>query len=224
MKYLVFIGSGGFARELLWLAREVNASREAVGHNDPVYRILGFISEEPGEPGGLGGLSVLGNDEWAIQHLERNVHFVVAIGDPIRRRAIATRYLAEGFPAATLVHPSVLMAEDVRLGQGCVLCAGAVLTTNIQLGDFVSVNLNATVGHDSVLGAYTTVHPGANLSGDVQVGEGCDLGSGSVILPGKRLGDQVVLGAGAVVTKDLQGGRTYIGVPARPAGPARPTD
>lgn len=220
MKYLMFIGTGGFARELLWLAREVNRSQDSVGRPEPVYRILGFVSENKDDAQELGGLPVLGDDAWVFEHLERNVHFVVAVGDPDQRKKIAERYLEAGFRPATLIHPSVSMAEDVRLGRGCVLCAGAVLTTNIQLGDFVSVNLNATVGHDTELGAYSTVHPGVNISGGVQIGESSELGSGSVVLPGRKIGAKAVLGAGSVVTRDLEGGRTYIGVPARPAGPS----
>lgn len=220
MKYLMFIGTGGFARELLWLAREVNRSHDAVGRNEPVYRILGFVSESKEEPKELGGMPILGDDAWVFENLERNVHFVVAVGDPKLRQEIAKRYLDAGFRPATLIHPSVNMAEDVRLGRGCVLCAGAVLTTNIQLGEFVSVNLNATVGHDALIGAYTTVNPGVNISGGVVIGDSCELGSGAVVLPGRKIGDGVSLGAGAVVTKDLEGARTYIGVPARPASPS----
>jgi len=214
MKYLIFLGTGGFARELLWLAREINREAESVGRNEPVYRILGFVGEEENGPKELGGLPVLGNDAWVFEHLERNVHFVAAVGNPALRKKIAGRYLEEGFRPATLIHPSVPMAEDVQLGQGCVICAGAVLTTNIRLGAFTTVNLNATVGHDVVVGGYSTIHPGANISGAVQLGEGVEVGTGAIVLPGLEIGDAAVIGAGAVVTKALEGGKTYVGNPA----------
>lgn len=215
MKYLIFLGTGGFARELLWLAREINRETELGGRQDPPFRILGFVGDESGNPDELGGLPVLGNDAWVFENLERNVHFVPAVGDAALRRTLAEKYLAEGFRPATLIHPSVKMADDVRLGQGCILCAGAILTTNISLGDFCSVNLNATVGHDVRVGDFCTIHPGANISGNVQLASHVEIGTGAVVLPGLSVGEGAVVGAACVVTKSLEGEKTYVGNPAR---------
>jgi len=218
MKYVIIVGTGGFAREVLWLLQEINRSHEVGGRLDPTYRVLGFVAEAGEEQFAkdIGGLPVLGDDAWAFEHLERNVCFVPAVGDPAMRRIIAEKYVEAEFRPVTLVHPSVNMADDVRLGRGSLLCAGAVLTTHIELGAFSIVNLNATVGHDCSFGDYCTLHPGVNVSGGVSLGNGVELGTGATLIQGVNVEDDVVVGAGAVVTKDLPGGKTYIGVPARP--------
>lgn len=217
MKYVIIVGTGGFAREILWLLQEINEAHDTGGRTEPIYRVIGFVGESgDGEGGGdLGGFPIVGDDNWAFENLERNVCFVPGVGDPTLRKKIAERYLEAGFRAITLVHPSVNMAADVVLGQGTILCAGAVLTTNIQVGAFTLVNLNATVGHDCSIGAYSTIHPGVNVSGDVRLGEEVELGTGSALIQGVNVGDRAVIGAGAVVTKDLEGDKTYIGIPAR---------
>ncbi len=217
MKYVIIVGTGGFARELLWLIQDINQAQSHGGRTDPSYRVLGFIAEDNKEQwaSDLGGLPIMGDDDWAFEHLERNVCFVPGVGSPGLRRKIAEKYLEAGFRSLTLVHPSVHMADDVVLGQGAVLCAGSILTTNIQVGAYVIVNLNATVGHDCTIGDYTTIHPGVNVSGQVFLGEEVELGTGAALIQGVSVGDQAVIGAGAVVTKDLEGEKTYVGVPAR---------
>ena len=217
MKYVIIVGTGGFAREILWLLQEINQAQSQGGRIDPPYRILGFISEESDQQWGTdhGGLPIMGDDAWAFENLERNVCFIPGVGTPIMRRKIAEKYLEAGFRSLTLVHPSVHMADDVTLGQGSILCAGAVLTTNIKMGAFSIVNLNATVGHDCSIGDYSTIHPGVNVSGQVTLGKEVELGTGSALIQGVTVGDGAVIGAGAVVTKDLEGAKTYVGVPAR---------
>lgn len=203
----MIIGTGGFAREVLWLVQEMNKANEAA------VQVVGFIGPEG--KGRLNGFPILGDDSWAFQRIDRKVWFVVALGDPKLRRTLAESYLEQGFRAMHLVHPSVHLAEDVQLGAGAILCAGVALTTQITVGDFAIINLNATVGHDSVIGAYATLHPGVNVSGDVIIEENAELGSGAVVLPGLRIGAGAVLGAGAVATKDLEQGKRYIGLPAQ---------
>ncbi len=93
------------------------------------------------------------------------------------------------------------------------------MTTNIRMGRHVLLNLNCTVGHDTVLGDYVTVSPGVNISGRVRLDDGVDCGTGASILPGVAVGHDTRIGAGSVVTKDWPPELTLVGVPARPMAP-----
>jgi serine acetyltransferase len=102
-----------------------------------------------------------------------------------------------------------------------VICAGNILTTNIVLGQHVQLNLDCTVGHDVVMGDYTSLAPGVHISGCVHLGNRVYIGTGAVIINGTQddpivIGDDVVIGAGACVTKSVADGLTVVGVPARP--------
>ena len=75
---------------------------------------------------------------------------------------------------------------------------------------------NATVGHDTVLGARVTIYPGANVSGSVTLRDDVTIGSNAVVLQGRVVGEGAFVGAGAVVTRDVPPGAVVAGSPARP--------
>jgi acetyltransferase-like isoleucine patch superfamily enzyme len=103
----------------------------------------------------------------------------------------------------------------VKLGKGVVICPGAVLSTDIFLGDFAMVNLNSTMGHDASLGAWSTLSAHCDLTGHVKVADRVFMGSRATVIPGKKVGARSIVGAGAVVVADVPPGVTVVGNPAR---------
>lgn len=140
----------------------------------------------------------------------------IGLGNPEARRKVVEGLQSLGvmnFP--NLVHPRAWLGANVKLGGGVVICAGALLTTDITLGEHSHVNIGATVGHDAVVGAFSTLSPGVHLSGRVQLGEGVEVGTGACVNPGLSLGAGAVIGAAAAVVRDVPAGCTAVGVPAR---------
>jgi len=113
------------------------------------------------------------------------------------------------------VHPRATIGPNVELGEGTYVAAGAIVTVNVRIGRFVTVNMHCQVAHDDVVEGFATLHPDVHLSGNVTIGVGCELGTGSVVTPSARLGDWTVLGAGCVAVRSLPGGATYVGLPAQ---------
>ena len=89
------------------------------------------------------------------------------------------------------------------------------MTTDVQIGRHVILNLGSTVSHDSVVGDFVTVSPGVSLCGKVTVREGCDLGTGCRIIQEVKVGEWSVLGAGTVAVRDILANVTAVGVPAK---------
>lgn len=207
---LVIYGAGGFAREIAWLARSCEGR----------YEVVAFADDDPASQGRtLNGFPVMSLEEARARFPEARI--TVAVGGPGVRRKMVDKATAAGFTFATIIHPRVEMSEWVEVGEGTVICAGSILTTNIRLGRQVQINLDCTVGHDVVMQDYTTLAPGAHISGWVHFGRGVYVGTGASIINGREgaallIGDGAVIGAGACVTRPVAPGTTVVGVPARP--------
>jgi len=52
--------------------------------------------------------------------------------------------------------------------------------------------------------------------GSIDPGDDVVLNSNAILLGPAKIGDGCVIGAGAVAVGDCRGGRTYVGIPARP--------
>lgn len=207
MKDIVIIGAGGFGREVAWLIEDINKVRKE-------WNIIGFVDDNEEVQGKeINEYRVVGNIEWLKK---QELYVVNAIGDPIAKKGIIQRLKNSKNNYPILIHPSVIYSDSVSFGEGSIVCAGNIITVNINIGKHVIINLDCTVGHDVVLGDYTTVLPSVNLSGYVSTEECVNVGTGSAIIQGVTIGKNTIIGAGAVVVKDLPANCTAVGAPAKP--------
>ncbi|OUO57995.1 acetyltransferase [Collinsella sp. An271] len=140
--------------------------------------------------------------------------FVIAIGDAEVRRRIQSQLQSVGISIITLVHPSAVVAGNVRIGAGSVVMAGSVINPFASIGEGCIVNTGATIDHDCKVGDYVHVSVGAHLAGAVTVGNGTWIGIGAVVSNNLSICPSCIIGAGAVVVKDVVAAGTYVGVPA----------
>lgn len=207
MKNLIIIGAGGFGRETAWLVDRINAV-------SPQWNLLGFADDNANAlPESVDGYKILGGCD-AIKNYP-DAFAVCCIANTRIRKMIIDKVSALGNKFATLIDPAAICSGKVAIGEGTVICAGAVLTVDIKIGRHCIIDVNSTVGHDAVLKDFVTLYPSVNVSGNTLLKEGVQAGTGSQILQGLTVGEGTFVGAGAVVIKDLPGGCTAVGVPAR---------
>jgi sugar O-acyltransferase (sialic acid O-acetyltransferase NeuD family) len=116
-----------------------------------------------------------------------------------------------------LIHPSCYIGTDqVIIGEGSIVCAGTIITVNIDIGKHVILNLACTVGHDTIIEDYCSFMPSVNISGEVKIGNGVYCGTGAKIINQLEIGENSIIGAGAVVSKTLPANCTAVGIPAKP--------
>lgn len=211
----MLIGSGGFGRETAELVKAVN---EAAG--TPRWDLLGFLDEDPARWGTrVSGVPVLGG----LDRLDElpDARVVVCTGHPgnfTSKRKIVERIALEAGRYATLVHPAAVVPASCTLGTGTVILAGAVVTTDVEIGCHVSVMPLAVFTHDDRVEDFVTVATGVCLAGAVHVREGAYLGGGALVREHRTIGPWALVGIGAVVTRDVPGGEVWAGVPARRLG------
>lgn len=206
MKSIVVFGCGGHGKVVADAAL-------AAG-----FRVLGFGDDNPALRGratlGLATIAI-GIEETAAFCTAHSAALVFGIGDNQRRASTFERALELGVRAATVVHPSAVIAPSVELGPGTVVFAGVVINPDSRVAENVIVNTAVSLDHDNVIGAHAHISPGAVLGGTVSVGEGTHLGIGATVRNNVRIGAWSVIGAGAVVVRDVPDAVVSYGVPAR---------
>lgn len=209
---IVIFGSGGFAREVAMLIEQINEYEE-------VYNLLGFIDDDEKKwLTDINGYPVLGNERWIDDYNFRNNKIIagaLGVGSPkIKRKIVNERKDFIKWP--NLIHPSVYWHDTTNsIGKGNIITAGNVLTTNIAIGNFTTLNLSCTVGHESKIDDYVVISPGVNVSGNVYIKEGAYIGTGAKILEKHTIGHWSTVGGAALVNKDVPNNATVVGVPVK---------
>ena len=190
------------------------------------FEVVGFLDDLGPDRRGQGfcGATVLGGYEELRGLYCRGVrHALVAVGDCEARIRLAASAREQGFDLALAIHPRATIANDVQIGAGSVIAAGAVINPGCVIGENVIINTSASVDHECVVADGAHICPGARLAGRVTVGRGSWVGIGASVVDHIRIGAGAIIGAGAAVTVDIPDGVVAFGVPAKVKREVKPT-
>jgi sugar O-acyltransferase (sialic acid O-acetyltransferase NeuD family) len=206
-KPLLIYGAGGLGSEVLSLIYAIED-----------WEVIGFIDDKLPAETIVSDVHVLGGLESLVK-LKGKLNLVLAIGNPAVKKQLFNRLKNDSrieFPE--LIHPLAVLQDrkTISIGPGSIITAGSILTTNITIQEFVLVNLNATIGHDSVISKFSSIMPGVNIAGKVVIGEEVLVGSGANLINGIAIGNRATVGIGSVVLKNVESDTTVVGVPAKP--------
>jgi sugar O-acyltransferase (sialic acid O-acetyltransferase NeuD family) len=204
---IIVVGARNFAREIFsWI-------KDCALESDN-SRVSGFISDYPDDLNNHDyGVPILGSiRDWRPQESER---FLMGIGSPEGKLSVGQELLARGAEFISLIHPTAIIGKNVELGRGCVLCPYAVITCDVTVGDFVSLNVHATVGHDAIIGDGCTLSSHVDITGFVKLGKGVFVGSHATVAPHVEVGDFATIGIGSAIIRNVKPRTTVIGVPGK---------
>jgi len=141
--------------------------------------------------------------------------FVVAIGNNTTRRRIVEMLQLPDEKYFTVIHPSVVLGKNVKIGVGSMIIGGVVINTQTTIGKHTIINTSVSLDHHNIIGSFVHIAPGTHSGGNVKVGEGAFLGIGVSVIPGIKIGKWSVIGAGSVVIDDVPDYAVVVGNPGR---------
>jgi len=144
----------------------------------------------------------------------------IAIADSNVRQQIAAKCSADRISPWSVQAESVVVMDDVTIGDGALLSPFVTITSNIRIGQYFHGNLYSYVEHDCRIGDFVTFAPGVKCNGNVVVEDHAYIGAGAIVRQGKpgsplRVGRGAVVGMGAVVLDDVPENAVVVGNPAK---------
>jgi UDP-N-acetylbacillosamine N-acetyltransferase len=207
---LLIWGAGGHAAVVADIARQTG------------WTVVGFVDDwNPVATGQMWCSEGVVDSDGAEALVRAGIrNAAVAIGNPRVRLEKANRLTRWGCTLPPLIHPRATVAESAVIGDGTVVCAGAVVQPLSRLGGVCLVNTLASVDHECELNDAVHICPGARLGGHVRAGAGVWVGIGASVRDRIQLGDWSLIGTGAAVVSDIPARVVAYGVPATPRGPS----
>src|SRR4051812_37892638 len=123
MKPIIIAGSGGHARSLAGLIRA----------RDETFRLAGYTSPKPMASEELG--PYLGDDDLFTSLAAKGYSAAIGVGgvaDNSLRIAVFEKARGAGLNLPALVHARAMVAQDVYLGAGTVVMAGAIIQPGVR--------------------------------------------------------------------------------------------
>jgi acetyltransferase EpsM len=196
---IIIYGGGGHGKMVIDLLRARGA-----------YRIIGIVDDGLTSGDSIMGVPILGNaqvlGDLSAQGVRLAVNAVGGIGNIGIRIKIFERLADAEFICPAVAHPTAYLDPSASLMAGSQVMALAYLGCEAKLGYGCIINTGAIISHDCHLDDHVNISPGAILAGDVHVGEGVLIGMGATINLGVKIGPRARIGNGATVKTDVPEG------------------
>ena len=207
MKHLLIIGARGFGREIY------NSATESIGYGTE-FDIEGFLDEKADALDGFEGYPRIVSSVEAYEPHPDDV-FVCALGDVKYKIKYVQMILEKGGEFITLIHNSAYISKNVKIGKGCLILADSRIHCDVTIGNYVTIQPKAVIGHDVVIEDWCMINALADCGGFSHMEEGATLHTCSFLLPKKRIGAYAVVGACSLAARNVKPGTVVLGVPAK---------
>lgn len=165
------------------------------------------------------GYKVIGRQE-NIRELIKlfNIHeAIISVGDNWSRHVIYQEisHIAPDLKFSNAIHPSVIIGNNVSMGNGIIAMAGCIFNPKSSIGNFSFFATGAQVEHDCCIGEFASISAGSIMGGHVVIGRYAAIALGSTVIDRVTIGENTLVGSGSLVTKSLPSNVLAYGCPAR---------
>lgn len=199
---LLIIGASGHGKVVADIALKMNKWQSIV-----------FLDDNGNQRSSM-GLEIIGTSDEVNKYIDEYEVFV-GIGNNSTRKKIYEKLEIIGANIPVLIHPNAVIGNQVDIGAGTVVMAGAIINSCTKLGKGCIINTGSTIDHDNNISDFVHISPGVHLAGTVKIGQESWLGIGSVVSNNVKITNSCIIGAGGVVVMDITESGVYVGVPVR---------
>jgi sugar O-acyltransferase (sialic acid O-acetyltransferase NeuD family) len=119
-----------------------------------------------------------------------------------------------GYRLATYVSSRAFVWRNAVVGENCFIFENNVIQPFVTIGNNCILWSGNHIGHRTILRDNVFVASHAVISGYCDIGENCFIGVNATFNDQVKVAQDNVIGAGALVTRDTEPGRIYVGSPA----------
>lgn len=131
---------------------------------------------------------------------------IIGIGAVLSKEGRKNIFLAlkeKGLYVPNIIHPSASVEPSIELGEGNQIMQGAIIGSNVKIGNNCIINSGSIISHDTIIGDNVHIAPGAIIAGGVVIKEDTIIGMGATIFLGLTIGKNVVIQNGNHIFTDI---------------------
>lgn len=200
------VGAGGFGREVeSWISISSKFKES--------YKLIGYIDDRTDALNGYPSeYKVLGSIDDFIFSSGDSV--LIAIADPGIKTKIVNR-LMNRVQIISFISDDVIIGKFNKIGEGSIISPNVVLSTNVEVGRFVTLNLAVKIGHDAVISDYSSLMADINIGGGARIGHHVYVGSQVTVFQNIKIGENSKISAGSVIYQSVIKNSLMAGNPAK---------
>lgn len=122
----------------------------------------------------------------------------------------------KGYTCLSYVSSRAFVWHNVEMGENCFIFENNVVQYAVRVGDNVVMWSGNHIGHQTTIKDNVFISSHVVVSGYCEVGENCFLGVNSSIANNIRIARDCLIGMGAVIHKDTEERKVYVGNPGKP--------
>lgn len=201
-------GAGGLGREILLVSRQINLTGKR-------WDKIIFIDDAEINTS-ESKIDNITYRNMTSQYSKQSIEIAIAVGEPGTRRKLREKISKDGYPLALLVHPSVYIPEDTRLGAGTIVSYNCFLSCGVTVEENVLLQPGIIIGHDNVIGSDSVISTNVVIAGGCRIGSETYIGLQVPVKENITIGSRTIVGMGSVVERDIPDEVIALGNPARP--------
>jgi len=176
------------------------------------FNIIGFLDDDKKKIGKkFWNITVLGSIDEI--HNYKKAAIAIGISNPLVKRKIVDK-IGNSFDFPNFISKNAWISNKVKIGKGIIIYPGVSINHESEIGDFVVINMNCAIGHNSIIEKCSALAPGVNFGGFTHVRPYAQIGIGSATIQQITIGEGAVIGGQSMLINDAEEYSTYIGVPA----------